>query len=113
MYGCPSRYQLTHPERCLFVDETGCNTNQKDDGHQGGKLFVIDKNQIEGARVGCFSDLHFTLMPFIAGTGEPALCTIILKSDKEIEDLSVMMHLGVDYTKDVKTGKTWVDDNYS
>jgi hypothetical protein len=109
MYGRPSRYHLIHPERCLFVDETGCNTNQKDDGHQGGKLYVLDKNQTEGARVGSFSDLHFTVMPFIAGTGEPVLCAIIVKSEKKIEDLSVLMHLGIDYTKEVKTGKTRVE----
>ena len=26
--GLPSKYKLTLPEYLLFVDETGCNTNQ-------------------------------------------------------------------------------------
>jgi hypothetical protein len=27
MFGLPTRYELTHPEYVLFVDETGKNTN--------------------------------------------------------------------------------------
>ena len=51
MYGRPSRYKLIHPERCLFVDETGCNTNQKGDAQQGGKLFVMDDGQNSDRRM--------------------------------------------------------------
>jgi hypothetical protein len=32
MLGRPTKYELLHPAKFLFVDETGCNTNQKDDG---------------------------------------------------------------------------------
>ena len=28
-----TRYELTHPEICLLVDEVGCNISQKGDGH--------------------------------------------------------------------------------
>jgi hypothetical protein len=56
MYGRPSKYQLIHPERCLFVDETGCNTNQKNDGYQGGKMYIVDKTQDNGSRIGT---IHF------------------------------------------------------
>jgi hypothetical protein len=34
--GRPIKYNLLRPECMVFVDETGCNTNQKDDGHIGG-----------------------------------------------------------------------------
>jgi hypothetical protein len=37
----PSRSLLTKPEFLLFVDETGCNTNQLNDGRVGGELFVV------------------------------------------------------------------------
>jgi hypothetical protein len=30
--GLPTKYRLIHPEYVLFVDETGCNTNQLNDG---------------------------------------------------------------------------------
>jgi hypothetical protein len=54
-------------------------------------------------------DLHFTVMPFISGTGEAVLCAIILKSENKIEDLSIIMHLGIDITKEVKTGRTLIE----
>jgi hypothetical protein len=41
--GLPSRYRLTKPEYVLFVDETGCNTNQLNDGRVGGELFIVPK----------------------------------------------------------------------
>jgi hypothetical protein len=41
LFGCPTKYKIKHPEYLLFVDKTGCNTNQKEDGFAGGQLFVI------------------------------------------------------------------------
>jgi hypothetical protein len=41
--GLSSKFQLTKPEFLLFVDETGCNTNQLNDGRVGGELFVVPK----------------------------------------------------------------------
>ena len=41
--GLPSRYRLTKPEYVLFVDETGFNTNQLNDGRVGGELFIVPK----------------------------------------------------------------------
>jgi hypothetical protein len=34
--GLPSKFQLTKPDFLLFVDKTGCNTNQLKDGRVGG-----------------------------------------------------------------------------
>jgi hypothetical protein len=48
MYGFPSQYKLIKPERCVFVDEVGCNTNQTDDGNVGGELFIFPKEMIKG-----------------------------------------------------------------
>jgi hypothetical protein len=41
--GRPTQYLLTKPEFVLLVDETGCNTNQKDDGHVGGTICVVNR----------------------------------------------------------------------
>jgi hypothetical protein len=43
MFGRPTKMVLEHPEYLLFVDETGCNTNQKEDKYVGGELFVLTK----------------------------------------------------------------------
>jgi hypothetical protein len=36
MYGHPKKYNLTHPEKMIFVDEVGDNTSQANDGHKTG-----------------------------------------------------------------------------
>jgi hypothetical protein len=41
--GLPSKYKLTRPEFILFVDKTGCNTNQLNDGKVGNELFILLK----------------------------------------------------------------------
>jgi hypothetical protein len=35
MYGRITKYLITKPENVLLVDKTGCNTDQKEDGHVG------------------------------------------------------------------------------
>jgi hypothetical protein len=39
----PVDLELVSPERHLFRDETGCNTNQKTNGQVGHKRYVGDK----------------------------------------------------------------------
>jgi hypothetical protein len=41
MFGRPTKYKMVHPEYLLCVYETGCNTNQKENGYIGGDLFVL------------------------------------------------------------------------
>jgi hypothetical protein len=55
MYGRPTKYKLTRPAKLLFVDETGCNTNQKDDGCNGGELFVLPTDGLEFGVWSCWS----------------------------------------------------------
>ena len=43
MFGRPTRYKLTKPEMVIFVDETGCNTNQRDGKNKDGRLHVRGK----------------------------------------------------------------------
>jgi hypothetical protein len=50
MYGRPTKYQMIKPEPCLFVDETGCNTNQKTDRNVGGEKFFVSVEQDRAGR---------------------------------------------------------------
>jgi hypothetical protein len=54
-------HKLTHAERVCMLDETGCNTNQKEDGHIGGQLFITERGT--AAEIGSsMTDLHFTTL---------------------------------------------------
>jgi hypothetical protein len=108
-FGRKTRYKLTRPDRCVFVDETGCNTNMKDDGQIGGRRYVMAANQTEGARTGATSDIHFTVLAFTSGTGDVIMCAVIMKSEKTVSDLAVSWTLGIDVSKNVSDGQTLVE----
>jgi len=94
--GLPTKFKLTHPEFLLFVDETGCNTNQLNDGKVGGELYLMQKNCGNAAApAGATTDLHFTVLPFISGTGDPVLCAIIFKSDLHTSQISISWKTGI------------------
>jgi hypothetical protein len=81
---------ITKPENLLFIKETGCNTNMKDDGFAGGQLFVLPIDM--GAQSGrncATTDKHFTVLCFTSATGGPVLCAVILKSSKDIDDIPI------------------------
>ena len=80
MYGFPTKYHLDHPEMLIFVDETGCNTSQLSDGNIGGRKTIVPRNGSSNGTLGSSTDIHFTVLPFISGTGEAVMCAIILKS---------------------------------
>jgi hypothetical protein len=97
--GLPTKYQLTKPEYVLFVDEMGCNTNQLNDGRVGGEMFILPKLDSEcGAPTGATTDLHYTVLPFISGTGEAVMCAIIFKSDQDISEIPINWKTGIDIT---------------
>jgi hypothetical protein len=100
---------LTKPERCVYVDKTGCNTNMKNDGHVGGRRYVMGANQVEGGRTGVVSDIHCTVLAFTSGTGHAIMCAIIMKSDKDVADLPISWKLGIDISKEVQTGETLLE----
>ncbi len=84
--GLPSKYKLIKPEFLLFVDETSCNTNQLNDGKVGGERYIMPKNCSDAAApAGATTDLHFTVLPFISGMGEPVLCAIFFKSEQKFQ----------------------------
>jgi hypothetical protein len=99
--GLPTKYALAKPEYLLFMDETGCNTNQLIDGKVGEELFIMLKTVGDAAApAGAMTDLHYTVLPFISGTGEPVLCAIIFKSEQHISEIPVNWKTGIDLTCD-------------
>jgi hypothetical protein len=45
-YGELVDIEVLHPEYILFGDETGCNTSQQKDSHEGGRKFLCGKGQV-------------------------------------------------------------------
>jgi hypothetical protein len=100
MFGRRTKYKMLKPERCLFVDETGCNTNQVDEGNVEGEKFVFPKHLPKPGRCGATTNLHFTVMPFIAGTGEAVMCAVILKSEYSSDEIPLQWRLGINMKKE-------------
>jgi hypothetical protein len=105
-FGRPSQYKIIRPQMLLFVDECGCNTNQSSDGYAGGQLFVLPAGEQSTGILGMVTDLHFTVLCFNAGNGEPVMCAVILKSEKQTHELPYNWVFGIDLTKNILTGKT-------
>ena len=104
MYGRPTKYHLEHQEMLIFVDETGGNTSQIADGNIGGrKVIVPTKGSCHGT-VGSTTDHHFTVLPFISGTGSAVMCAIILQSEKKVGEIPWAWRLGIDILHDFKNG---------
>jgi hypothetical protein len=98
----PTKYKLTYLDCILFVDETGCSTNQLNNGRVGGELCILPKNNSEcGAPTGATTNLHYTVFMFISGSGEAVLCRIILKSDAPIEEIPISWKTGINIAGNV------------
>ncbi len=72
----------------------GCNTDQLNDGKVWWELFIMPKI------VGSTTGIHFTVLPFMSGTGEPVLCTIVFKSEQHISEIPVNWKMGIDLIVD-------------
>jgi hypothetical protein len=96
--GLKTDIHIIHLDWIVFVDETGVNTNQKDDGNLGGKLFIVSSDDPDARLQGATMDIHFMVLCFQAGNGEPILCAIIMKSEKDPQDIPLSWKLGIDIT---------------
>jgi hypothetical protein len=79
--GLPCNQKLIHPEFFLFFDETGCNTNQKKDGHYGGQKFACGRGMTP-KQICATRDRHFTVLGLTAASGDSVLCVVIFASEK-------------------------------
>jgi hypothetical protein len=74
------RIQYLHILKCLFLDEvTELNTWQVMDGHVGGHLFILPKDGSSGGALGSVTDVQFRALPFVSGTGNTILSSIMMK----------------------------------
>ena len=107
-YGIPTEFKITHPRNIIFVDETGKNTNMKEDKRVGGKRYIVPANSIGNScgYLGSTTDIHFTVLCFTSALGEPVMCAIILKSEKNVSDLPLTWKFGLDITKEKLTGES-------
>jgi hypothetical protein len=94
--GLKSDIHIIHPEWIVFVDETGVNTNQKDDRNLGSQLFIVPFDNPDARLQGATTNIHFTVLCFQAGNGHPILCAVVMKSEKDSKDLPVSWKLGID-----------------
>jgi len=79
-YGLPVSQQLVHPDYLLFLDETGINTNQKNDGHVGGEKFLCVRGTTP--KIGCStSDHHCTVIPIVTASGKHVCYVVIFQGD--------------------------------
>jgi hypothetical protein len=98
-FGLKSDIHIIHPEYIVFVDETGVNTNQKDDGNLGGERFIVPTDDPDARMVGSTTDMHFTVLCFQSGNGEPILCAVVMKSEKHAKDIPLNWKFGIDITE--------------
>ena len=102
MYGLPTRYKMKHPNYVLFMDETGCNTNQKKDGKVGGERYVLPVDGSGIGAIGSTTDLHFSCACFTSGSGAPVMCAIIFASEKPAKEIPMAWKTGIDRRIDIK-----------
>jgi hypothetical protein len=81
MVGCPIKFQLKKPGNVFFVMWTGCNTNQKVDGHIGGEIFVLPTGSSDTGVKGACTDTHVSVLCFNNANGDALMCVIILNSN--------------------------------
>lgn len=60
---------ITKLEYILFANETGCNTNQKNNEKEGGWKFIIQQGSDAKNNIAT-NDLCYTLFPMTAGNGK-------------------------------------------
>lgn len=99
-YGCRVQIEIIHPNYFIMGDETGCNTNMKTDGNVGGKKYMGETGRGCNKRA-ITTDIHFTVLPFTNGLGEPVMCSVIFtSSEKNNTQLKSDWITGIDVTVD-------------
>jgi hypothetical protein len=73
-FGEPCDIEILHPDYILFGNETGCNTLQKKDGHEGGTKYICAPDQVP--KTSCITTDHrFTVLPIT----KPMVCIVIFQ----------------------------------
>jgi hypothetical protein len=69
--GLKSKFEPIHPDMLIFVDESGCNTDQKQDGDNEKYLFF---KKWKATATAVMKDSHFTVLGFTAADAKIPLC---------------------------------------
>jgi hypothetical protein len=94
-FGLIQEMKIDHPDYILFADESGCQTNQKQDGNVGNRKYIVQHGTVP--QVVCSTaDHRFTILPFTSGSGE-AVCCVIIFQHKE-EEVPMTWKTGIDIT---------------
>ncbi len=79
-YGLPVTQELIDPDWVLFMDEMGINTNQKDDGHNGGEKYICPPGTTP--KISCATNSHrATVIPFVSASSKTVICAIIFQGE--------------------------------
>jgi hypothetical protein len=106
MYGQPTKFQLIKPQNLIFVDETGCNTNQNTDGYISGELFLLPTGASETGVKNACTNIHFSVLCFNNALGDAIMCSIILKLMKDVSKIPENIILGIDRTINIENGES-------
>lgn len=97
--GLKTKYRLTKPDDIFFVDETGDNTNQKEEARIGQEKMIVPRDGSCNGKNGSVADSHYTLFVFQTSLGKPVCVCIIFKSTKSPEEMPPNWRTGIDVTK--------------
>ena len=73
-----TKFHLKHPDMCLVVDEVGCNSSQRGDGHICGQKYQCESGTIPQINASHSNERHFTTLCFTSLSGEVVMCLIIM-----------------------------------
>ena len=62
----------------IFMDEVGGDTSQEGDSAVGGQKKIVPRGTVPKESAAANTN-HFTVLGFTAATGEPVMCTLIMK----------------------------------
>jgi hypothetical protein len=74
-------------------------------------MFVLPNEAVECGVRGSCTDIHFRVLCFNNANGEPIMCSIILKSIKEVNQLPASVKLGIDRSIeiDIENGQSQIE----
>jgi hypothetical protein len=94
-FGLVQEIKINHPDYILFADESGCQTNQKQDGNVGNRKYIVQHDTTH--QVICITaDHRFTILTFTPGSGEAVCCMLIFKHKEK--EFPMTWKTGIDIT---------------
>ena len=78
-FGQKQDIKIDHPDYLIFADESGCQTNQEQDGSVGKTTHIVARGDV--SQIMCsINDHQFTILPFTSASGHAVCCVLIFTS---------------------------------